>query len=389
VAVAERDEAASSTPRLQATVFATTFDRFAMPPLLVAMARDLGASLATVAAAAGAYFLVYGVLQPFWGLVTDRLGLARTIRWAVLGGTLATGATALADDIATLTAARVAAAVCFSAAFPSTITYVGEVVAVASRQREISRLMTGVALGTAAGTVAAGMLAGTVGWRWAFVLSGLVGLVTTWLVWSLAELDPVRTTGRPWTPMVRVLRNRTAVVLLVLVALEGAGLLGAFTFVPAAVESTGPGPTVASAAAGAYGLAVLAGSLLVGRLAGRVAASRFIAVGGLLGAAGCALVAVTHAPAAAAVTCVLLGLCWAALHSSLQTWATEVAPAERSTAVALFAGSLFAGTAAAAWVGGALAGLDRYALLFGGCAVLCLLVGCFGSLARGRWERAG
>ena len=50
----------------------------------------------------------------------------------------------------------------------------------------------------------------------------------------------------------------------------------------------------------------------------------------------------------AAVVAVLFGLAWAPMHSSLQTWATEVLPSARATVVSLFAGSLFAGSALSA-----------------------------------------
>jgi predicted MFS family arabinose efflux permease len=372
--------------RLRATAFVTIFDRFAMPPLLVTMSRDLGVPLAPVAAAAGAYFLVYGLMQPVWGLVTDRLGLARTIRWAVLGGSAATVASALVTDVATLTVARVLAGLCFSAAFPSTLVYIGETVPGATRQREVSRLMAGVALGTASSTVVAGLLAGTVGWRWVFVLSGVVGALTAWFVWPLAEVDRPRELRAPWVPVLRVLHNPTAVVLLVLVAAEGAAVLGTFTFVPTAVETSGAGPAAAAAPAALYGAAVLVASSAVGRLAGRVPATWFMGAGACSAAGGSALVAWSQSPVTAAVTCLLLGICWASLHASMQTWATEVAPGERAAAVGLFAGSLFAGTAAAAAVGGRLADAGRFGVLFAGCAVLVALVGAFGSLARRHWE---
>ncbi|MGH3453271.1 MAG: MFS transporter, partial [Nocardioidaceae bacterium] len=114
--------------RLQATAFVTTFDRFAMPPLLVAISRDLDAPLAAVAGAAGAYFLAYGLMQPVWGLLSERVGIARAIRWAVLGGAVMTLCSALVTDVTTLALARVGAGLCFSAAFPSTLIYVGETV---------------------------------------------------------------------------------------------------------------------------------------------------------------------------------------------------------------------------------------------------------------------
>ena len=59
---------------LQATGFVSTLDRFAMPPMLVVIAHDLGVPLADVVRAAGAYFLAYGLSQPLWGIVSDRLG---------------------------------------------------------------------------------------------------------------------------------------------------------------------------------------------------------------------------------------------------------------------------------------------------------------------------
>lgn len=373
--------------RLQATAFVTTFDRFAMPPLLVAISRDLDAPLAAVAGAAGAYFLAYGLMQPVWGLLSERVGIARAIRWAVLGGAVMTLCSALVTDVTTLALARVGAGLCFSAAFPSTLIYVGETVAGSHRQRQVTRLMTGVALGTALSTVTAGLLADTVGWRWVFVASAALAGLTGWFVWSLAEVPRTQELRAPWVTVARVARNPMALTLLILVAVEGAGLFGAFTFIPAAVESGGWGPAAAAAPAALFGLAVLAGSSVVGRLSARVRASRFIAVGAGFGVAGCALVAVSHSPAIAAGTCALLGLCWAAMHSSLQTWATEVAPAERATVVAFFAGSMFAGTAIMAAVGGPLAEDGRFGVLFAACAVLTGLVGVVGGFTRGRWER--
>ena len=47
----------SSIRLLQLVAVVSTLDRYAMPPLLVAIALDLDVSLASVVQAAGAYFL--------------------------------------------------------------------------------------------------------------------------------------------------------------------------------------------------------------------------------------------------------------------------------------------------------------------------------------------
>ena len=52
--------------------------------MLVAIAHDLGVPLSDIVHAAGAYFLVYGLMQPVWGTVSDRVGRVRTMRVTLL-----------------------------------------------------------------------------------------------------------------------------------------------------------------------------------------------------------------------------------------------------------------------------------------------------------------
>ena len=67
-----------------------------MPPMLIAIAADLDASLTSVVQAAGAYFLAYGLIQPVWGIVSDAIGLVRTMRLTLLCAGLAAVACAFA-----------------------------------------------------------------------------------------------------------------------------------------------------------------------------------------------------------------------------------------------------------------------------------------------------
>jgi predicted MFS family arabinose efflux permease len=83
----------------------------------------------------------------------------------------------------------------------------------------------------------------------------------------------------------------------------------------------------------------------------------------------------------------LLGLAWTSMHSSLQTWATEVLPAARATVVSLFAGSLFVGSALAAVLVADLAEAGRYDVVFLAGAVLAVPLGVGASWGRSRWHR--
>ena len=70
---------------LQLAAFFSSFDRFAVAPMLVTIAASLGTSLAGVAATASLYYLLYGVMQPVWGMLSDKLGWVRVMRLSSSG----------------------------------------------------------------------------------------------------------------------------------------------------------------------------------------------------------------------------------------------------------------------------------------------------------------
>ena len=372
---------------LQATAFVSTLDRFAMAPMLVAISRDLDVPLAAVVQAAGVYFFAYGLCQPVWGVVSDRIGRVRTMQVTLVLAAICTIASAFAESSLALAITRGLAGAFFGAAFPATLIYLGDVVPAERRQPDVVRLMAGVAAGTAVASVGAGVLAGAFTWRVAFLITGVAALLLTVALRSLPEPDD---SLRPTTllePLRAIRRSRATALVLLLAFTEGAVLLGVLTLLPAAIESTGVGSGLAGGVTAVYGVAVFAGSLVVGRLARRWHPSRLIAVGAVAAVAGSGLLALSQEPAPGVVVAVLLGLAWCAMHSTLQTWATEVLPAARATVVSLFAGSLFAGSAAASVAAAGLVDAGRYGVVFGVAAALAVPLGVVGVVGRSRWPR--
>jgi predicted MFS family arabinose efflux permease len=370
---------------LQTTAFVATFDRFAMPPMLVAIAHDLGVPLSQVVQAAGVYFLAYGVMQPVWGIVSDSLGRVRTMRLTLLVAALATIGSAFVSTPVTLGLARGVAGAFFGAAYPASLIYIGDTVPMRRRQPEVTRLMVGVALGTAGASAGAGAVAQLATWRVAFVVTGLAALVLVVLLRSLPE-PPAGPRGRLLAPLATVLRSPTAVLVLGLAFAEGAVLLGVLTLLPAAVEAAGASTWLAGAVTAVYGVAVFGWSRLVGALSQRVHPSRLIALGAAAALLACGILALSRQSLVAIVVAVLLGLAWTSMHSSLQTWVTEVAPESRASVVSLFAGSLFVGSAAAAVAVAGLAGRDRYGLIFVLAGLLTIPLGLVATWSRARWR---
>jgi predicted MFS family arabinose efflux permease len=369
------------------TAFVSTLDRFAMPPMLVVIAHDLGVPLADVVRAAGAYFLAYGLSQPVWGMVSDRLGRVRTMRLTLLLAAVCTLASTLSGSTAVLGLARGLAGGFFGAAYPASLIYLGDTVPAAVRQRAIARLMVGVAMGTALASVGAGLVADLLSWRLAFVITGAASLVLVWLLRGLPEPERGYRPATILEPVRSISRSRITLLLLVFAFAEGAVLLGGLTLLPPAVENTGATVALAGAVTGVYGVSVFLGSQLVSRLSAHWHPSWLIGFGGGSAVLACSLLAVSQQPVMAVVVAVLYGLAWTAMHSSLQTWATEVLPSARATVVSFFAGSLFVGSAVAAVLVSGLADAGRYSLIYAGCATLAVPLTAAAWWGRRRWQR--
>ena len=372
---------------LQLTAFVSTLDRFAMPPMLIAIALDLDASLTSVVQAAGAYFLAYGLLQPVWGIVSDSIGLVRTMRLTLLCAGLAAVACSFAWRPLVLGIARGTAGGFFGAAYPASLIYLGDTVPPDRRQQGITRLMVGVAIGTGSASVAGGLIAQLATWRLAFVLTGVSALVLAWGLRRLPQPEETRTHRNLAAPFLAVLRSRTAVFVLGLAFLEGAVLLGVLTLLPAAIEAAGATAAVAGAVTAVYGVAVFVFAGIVGRLPRRQHPARLIALGSVSALASCAVLTFSRSPVVALLVTLLLGLAWTAMHSSLQTWATEVLPSARAAVVSLFAGSLFTGSSLATVAVADLADAGDYRTVFLLAGIVAVPLGLLAVWGRARWHR--
>ncbi|GGL00105.1 MFS transporter [Mangrovihabitans endophyticus] len=374
------------TRLLQAASFVSTMDRFTMPPMLIVTARALGVPLSSVVHTASVYFLAYGLMQPVWGIVSDRLGRVRTLRITLLVAAFATAGSACAATVTQLGVARALAGAAFSAAIPAGLIYVGDTVPGRRRQTEVTNLMAGVALGTAVASAGAGALAQATSWRVAFVVSALCALTLVFLLRGLPEPVTDRPAGHLLAPLGRMIRSRATLLVLLLAFAEGGVLLGVLTLLPPAVEHGGASAAVAGAVTAVYGIAVLVFARVAGVLSRRWPVWRLIGAGALAAVAGCTLAAVSRTPVAAAAVAALIGLAWAAMHSSLQTWATEVLPSARATVVSGFAGALFAGSALSSALVAGPAEAGRYGAAFAALAIVAVPLGIGATLARARWR---
>src|ERR1700693_4700508 len=349
---------------LSAGPLVTSIDRFAVAPVLIPIAVDFHAPVGAVAIAVTAYYLAYGLAQPFWGFASDRAGRIKIIRISLAATAAACTLSAVAPNLELLIGARIIAGASVCAVLPTARVYIGDVIPFNRRHAVIADVLAAVAIGTAAGSLGGGLFAHYLSWRLLFPVVAVVAASLAVVMGRLPESDAPPSTGGPFAQLRRALRRPWARFVILFAIPEGAMVLGFLVYFAPALESTGTNPAVAGLVVATYGGAVLAGTRVIKRVASRIPAWVPVIIGGAMGVVGYLAAAADQHAAAILFASVMIGGCYSIFHSTIQAWATDIAPEVRGTAAALFVTSAFTGGAIGSGVGALFAQEHQYGRLF-------------------------
>jgi len=316
-------------------------------PLLPVFANEFNVRTAQASSAVTYFSIAYGVMQFFYGPVGDRYGKFLVLSLATLGCAAGSLLVAFAPTLGILELGRFISGATAAGIIPLSMAWIGDHVPYEQRQATLARYLLGSISGIAIGQLLGGVFADTVGWRWAFIFLAMIYLVVGSLLISrrhhvvevpssggIRLLDPVREVwAQPW-----------ARIVLVVVCLEGAFVFGPLAFVPAYLHER---HEIAVAWAGGISGLFAAGALIYAFYAksfvSRFGEYRLAIAGGCMMAFAFAVYWFSSVWYWGVLASLLSGLGYYLLHAVLQTHATQMAPAIRGTAVALFASFLFFG----------------------------------------------
>ncbi|WP_276809825.1 MFS transporter [Castellaniella defragrans] len=326
--------------------------------LLPAIGAEFAASTGEAARTVFAFAVAYGVFQLCFGPLGDRYGKLRIIALCALACVAGNGLAFLAAGLDWLVAARVLSGACAAGIFPLAMAWIGDNVPYEGRQTALARLVSAGVTGMLAGQWLSGLIAQWSDWRYTFLVLAALFLWAGGLLLKAAVAASWRrpAAARPAREALgEILASPAARSILTVTTIEGALAFGAIAFIPSLLQRHhGISLSMAGGIAACYGIGGFVYTRLAARLLGRLGEPGLARLGGLLLCAGFVSFAYAPHPALTPLACALAGFGFYCLHNTLQTQATQMAPAARGMAMSLFACVLFlgqsAGVMAAAWL---------------------------------------
>jgi predicted MFS family arabinose efflux permease len=341
---------------LSLAAFASAASLRATDPLLPLIADEYGVTAGAASAALTAFALSYGLLQVVCGPLGDRYGRYRTIAVAALVSAFGSAACAIAPSLDALIAARFVSGATIGAFIPLALAWIGDTVAYERRQPLLARFLVGQMAGVAFGTAAAGWLGEHFGWRAIFFALAALLLVIALLLFIELGNPLVRGTAQgsvreSFRRMPALLVHKRLRVLLAAGFTEGVFIFGALAFVAVYLQRRfAIGPGLAGTLVAMYAAGGVIYALLARRAVRRLGERGLVTLGGSALVLGYVTLAFAPSAALATLGIAAVGAGFYMLHTTVQIHVTHVAPAERGSAVALFATFLFLGQASGVWL---------------------------------------
>jgi predicted MFS family arabinose efflux permease len=334
--------------------FASGFGMRIIDPLVLPIAAQFAVTPATAALLSTAYALPYALAQPFLGPLGDRFGKARCMQVCVTAMALMLLLGAVAASFQMLLLTRLFAGVFAGGIIPLVLAGLGDAYGLQERQVAVGRMLVAIISGQMLGSAGAGLASDAFGWRSALGLAAVVAAAACALTAVALARGAGKHAAAPASTQsfaalyAEVFRNPKAVWLYGAVICEGALVFCLFPYTGQLLaERAGSSHDAATSQAGlvlgAFGIGGIVYGLAVRRIIAALGVRRMCTVGSLAVAAVYTLLAVLPLWWLHALAMVVCGTGYYMLHNSLQIEATELAPAARGSAVALFACGFFVG----------------------------------------------
>jgi DHA1 family inner membrane transport protein len=317
---------------------------------------DIAASMNVTEPIAGhvisAYALGVVVGAPLIASLTARMPRKPLLLGLIAVFTLGNLASVVAPTYETLMVARFVAGIPHGAYFGIAALVAGHLMGPMNRAKAVAHVMTGLTVATVLGVPIASWLGQALGWRSAFGLVVVIGMVTLTAIWYwLPDLREMHVTS----PLAELgALRRIQVWLALAVGMVGfGGMFAVYTYVSTTLtDVAGVSRALVPLALMVFGVGMVVGNLVGGKMADISVIKGLYASLTALGVVLALFVAAAHNPWTAMLGLFLIGASGSAIAPALQTRLMDVAHGAKTLAAALNHSALNIANATGAWIGG-------------------------------------
>ena len=339
---------------LTAGAFGIGTTEFVIMGLLLQVASDLQVSVAMTGLLISGYALGVFVGAPVLTLATRKLPRKQVLILLMAIFTLGNIACALAPSYGLLMAARIVTSLAHGTFFG-----VGSVVATSlvpedKKASAIAVMFTGLTIATLLGVPAGAWLGLNFGWRATFWTIAGIGIIAMLVLARLVPADKGKVEVAPLRQELATLADPQVLLGLAMTVLGFGGVFAVFTYIqPILVEITGFSQEAVSPILLLFGLGLIVGNMLGGKLADRNLPVALLATTATLAIVLFAMTATLRSPIAVTIFVGLIGAAAFATVAPLQMRVLDKAgPAGRNLASSLNIAAFNLGNAFGAWLGG-------------------------------------
>src|SRR6185436_546322 len=205
--------------------FMVQADARVIDPLLHVISREFHSSPPAAAIVISSYALPYGLFQLLYGPVGDRVGKIRVMAACLTVFSFGTFACAFVPSIPVFATLRFLTGVAAAAVVPMSLGYIGDKFPYHDRQIALGRFMSALMVGQIVGSTLGGVFGQYLGWRYVFVVFGVVALaVSALLAREGRRFAEPRTAGRPLGPAILTVPLGGTLIFVGLLGILPAGL---------------------------------------------------------------------------------------------------------------------------------------------------------------------
>jgi DHA1 family inner membrane transport protein len=325
---------------------------FTMMGLLKEVEQGLNISTPEAGHLISAYALGVVVGAPLLAAVGARLPRKQLALGLMLFFSFANLTSFVAPDYGTMIVSRFAAGLPHGAFFGVAAVIAASLVAPTKRGWAISMVMAGLTVSNVIGVPFATWLGQSFGWRLLFVLVGAIGLATLGLLWKFVPFERAHADASIRKELGAL--KRLQVWLAILIGIVGfGGFFATYTYIAHTMTSVaGISPSLLPVVVALYGLGMVAGNIIGGRIADKsVMGTIYLVLPGIAVALVVYAIAV-HWQWSAFVMVFVVGAAGSLLIPALQTRLLDASPDAPSLASSLNHAALNVANALGAFLGG-------------------------------------